>query len=359
MLPLEKGFRWPQATFDAMLKGSVRTAGIRVPTMHVTGWNDVVYRQTLILWNGIAAASQGKVPQSLIIGPWMHNQIGSDATKAGDEEFGPEARMDDKRHFANVRRWFDRHLKGEGKGTDRESAVNLFVMGANEWLEAATWPPAKARQQRWFLARGPGGDGRLQRKPVTGVLGVSAYVSDPNQPVPTVGGVNSHIFPHNAGPKDQAPLEAREDLLVFTSPAFAAATTLAGPLRAVLHVASSAVDTDFVVKLISVRKDGYARIIEDGILRTRYRESRDKPKMLVPGKPTRIEIDLGATAIRLDKGERLRVHVCSSNFPKYDRNPNTGEAAFSAKTLESAKQQVFHSKERASFIEVFVLPSGS
>ncbi len=138
---------------------------------------------------------------------------------------------------------------------------------------------------------------------------------------------------------------------MFTSPAFEEDVTLAGPLRAVLYVSSSAVDTDFTAKVIAVRSDGYARIIEDGIVRASSRE----PRRLDPSKPTRLEIDMGATAIRLSRGECLRVHISSSNFPKYDRNPNTGESAFSAKEFETATQQVFHSKAYPSHIEVWTL----
>ncbi|MEQ8763955.1 MAG: CocE/NonD family hydrolase [Planctomycetota bacterium] len=352
-LPLESGFEWDSAVFEAMWNASVDTSKIRIPTMHLTGWNDVVYRQSLILRAGIEKASSGEAFQKLIVGPWMHNQIRSDQTSAGDEEFGPSALMDEARYAALVQRWFDRFLKGEENGLSEEPPVDLFVMGANEWIHREQWPPEDSSPVRFFLAAGES-DGRLQTEPGEGPE-ASEFTFDPANPVSTMGGVNSHIFPHKAGPMDQSSFEKRSDVLVLTTEPFEAPATLAGPLRAELYVTSSAKDTDFTVKLMAVKKDGYARILEDGIRRVSTRESRTEPKLLTPGEVVRLDIDLGATAYRIDRGERLRIHVSSSNFPKYDRNPNTGEPAFSAETLEIARQKVLHSKARPSFVEVWML----
>jgi putative CocE/NonD family hydrolase len=160
-------------------------------------------------------------------------------------------------------------------------------------------------------------------------------------PVPTYGGANFHFFLHLVGVKDQRDIEARDDVLVYTTPALEEDLEIAGPIHAVLHVSTEGTDTDFTAKLVEVRSDGYARIIEEGIIRASYRNGHDGRQLLEPGEVYCLTIDLKSAAIRVPKGNRLRLEVSSSNFPKYDRNPNTGEDPMEARTLRAVTQRVY------------------
>jgi len=176
------------------------------------------------------------------------------------------------------------------------------------------------------------------------------FVFDPMNPVPTRGGVNFHFFPDNLGIKDQRPVEKREDVLVYTSDPFETDIEMIGPLKVILYASTEGKDTDFTAKLVEVRQDGYARIIEDGVIRGRFRNSKEKPQLMKPGKIYKLTIELGATAIRINKGNRLRLEISSSNFPKYDRNPNTGEYTLKAEKFTKVKQTIYHSLKYPSHI---------
>ncbi len=159
-----------------------------------------------------------------------------------------------------------------------------------------------------------------------------------------------HYFPDNLGIKDQTEVEKRKDVLVYTSSVLEKPMEIIGSLRVVLYASTEGVDTDFTAKLVQVRPDGYARIIEDGIIRGRYRKSLETPDFLEPGKVYKFEIDLGHTAILLPEGSRLRVEISSSNFPKYDRNSNTEIEPFDVVEFKKVEQKVFFSKKHPSHI---------
>ncbi len=361
-LPLSSSFGWEPEVFQEMAKGSVKTEGIKIPVLHVTGWNDVVYRQTLFLYDQLVRRPVESRPfQKMILGPWMHNHMPGDRTTAGDEDFGPESPMSHADLSALVHRWCDRFLLGKENGIDQEPAIDVFVMGkgANKWRHESEWPPAGMKTRRLYLAPDHSGEeprvgGLLVHSPPAREA-QSSFVFDPNHPVPTEGGVNSHIFEHNAGIKDQSRFNERSDVLVFTSPPLEEDWLFCGPMRVMLHAASSAVDTDFTAKLIEVRADAYERIIEDGIVRARFRVSRKTPQFLTPGKVEPFSIDLGSTALKIPAGSRLRLHISSSNFPKYDRNPNFRVDPFEAEELREATQTIFSSVERPSYVEFGIL----
>ncbi len=348
--PLADNFVWGAGLFDEMAAQAVPATRITIPTLHVTGWNDVVYRQSLVLHDAIPDG----VAQRLVIGPWMHNQLGAGVTKAGDEDFGPDAALDMAALVDLIAAWMDQHLRGQEPRPQPKARV--FVMN-DGWRDFEQWPPAAARSVSWFLTDAPGAD-------TPGTLtvdrpdhaGSCSFVSDPEDPVPTYGGVNSHVFPHNAGPLDQARFADRDDVLRFVSPPVDDDCVLAGPMRVVLYAASDARDTDFCGKLSVVRADGYVRVIEDGIVRARFRNGRDRPEPLEPGAIVRYEIDLGQTALRITTGERLCLDLSSSNFPKYDLNPNTGEDAFTATEFRAALQTVHWTPEHPSALHLTVLP---
>jgi len=357
--PMAENFPWGVDRMRRMAAAEVDVEAIEVPVLQITGWNDVVYRQTLGFYSRMRARGADAPGQRLVVGPWMHNQIGSGESRAGDEEYGAAAGLGGEELFEWVLAWFDRYVKGERNNVEEWPAARLFVMGANEWIEGEAWPPAGAVERTLFLSAGSGGSegGLTAAAPTT--PGTSRFVFDPNDPVPTHGGVNSHIFPQFAGPRDQSRFDERTDILRFVGEPADEAYRLVGPIRAELYVQSSAPDTDFTAKLIELRSDGYSRIIEDGILRARYRDARDKPTWMTPGRVYRVEIDLGATAIEIGEGSRLRLDVSSSNFPKYDLNPNTGEDPFEAVEFVEATQTIHHSPDHASRLIVTLLEPDS
>ncbi|UCC30425.1 MAG: CocE/NonD family hydrolase, partial [Phycisphaerales bacterium] len=181
------------------------------------------------------------------------------------------------------------------------------------------------------------------------------FVYDPMDPVPTTGGVNFHFFLDNLGIKDQRPVEQRDDVLVYTSPRLEKDLEIIGPLQAVVYASTEGKQTDFTAKLVEVRADGYARIIEDGIKRGPDAVSAEEVTAGEPGKIYCYSIDLGATGISIKKGHRIRVEISSSNFPKYSRNPNTGEPAEFATEFRKVRQTVVHSPEYPSHIVLPVL----
>jgi putative CocE/NonD family hydrolase len=337
-----------------------RLRGRAVPTLHLTGWNDFLYRHTL----QAHAAMQGTAAeQALVVGPWAHDQQQRPGRPTlGGEDFGDGARFGPDSVRALALHWFDRHLK-QAPGAGPLPPVRVYTMGANVWETLDGWPAKNARRRTLYLAgggdaRGSGGDagaGRLvDRAPRR--AGGDAYTYDPNAPVPTVGGANFHLFAANVGPLDQRPVERRADVLSYTTAPFAEAATLAGPVSVTLHVSSSAPDADFTAKLVLVRPDGFARIVEDGVLRARFRRSRRAPAPLAPGAVVPVTIDLGATALRVPAGSRLRLEVSSGNFPKYDRNPQTGENPLTATTLGPATHEVHHGGRFPSAVTLWLRP---
>lgn len=331
---------------------------IATPILHLTGWNDFLARHTLDVYENVAESSKPPF-QKLIVGPWGHDQYWSSRrTKIGDEDFGPESPLGD-RLDAIILHWFDHWLKGDDNSVTKEKPVRLFVMGPNKWRTFDRYPPSSVVFKKLYLdsdgdARTLSGNGRLSMTPpVRG--GLDTFVYDPNNPVPTLGGIHFHHFDDNLGPRDQRPVEKRQDVLVYTSHPLEEDWELVGPLRAVLYASSQGRSTDFTAKLVAVRPDGYARIIEDGIKRGPDLGKGQQSVVMSPGKVYPFTVDLGDTGILVPKGHRLRVEVSSSNFPKFTRNSNTGEVPELATKLRKVKQEIVHSSEYPSHFLVPIL----
>jgi putative CocE/NonD family hydrolase len=248
-------------------------------------------------------------------------------------------------------RWFDQWLKGNDPPAAAHPA-RIFVMGIDKWRDEDEWPPARSHEVRFYLGAG----GQLsdkQPKPAP----PDTFVYDPLKPVPTTGGAvccDNKVFPW--GPLDQRPVERRRDVLSYTTPPLTSDLEVTGPIHVVLSASSSAVDTDFTAKLVDVFPSGEARILTDGILRTRYRDSLEKPKPIKPWDIYRLTIDAGVTSNVFRAGHRIRIEISSSNFPRFDRNPNTGRPVADEKEMRKATQTIYHDKDRHSYVVLPVTP---
>jgi putative CocE/NonD family hydrolase len=319
----------------------------RIPTLHVTGWNDFVARDTLTVYEQVRDLHPD-LSQQLIVGPWRHDQVFRDDARVGDVDYGPAARMGQKKVKEIVIRWFDEHLIGEE--VPEQKPVRLFVMGENEWREFDQWPPMAVEFQPWFLGSDGGansrnGNGVLVSKPVD-QNGSDSFVYNPMDPVPTTGGANFHFFLNNLGALDQSEVEVRDDVLVYTSTVCERSFDIIGPVRAEVYASTEAQSMDVTAKLVVVRKDDVAHIVTDGIRRLLE---------VTPGEVHRFDIDLGDTATHVPAGSRLRLEVSSSNFPKYTRNASTGERAEIATELKTAVQTIWHSPKFRSRVVLPIL----
>jgi putative CocE/NonD family hydrolase len=332
---------------------------INIPMYHVSSWYDIFLRDALVHFCGLrsrAMTPEARGGQKLLLGPWAHLFPYTTPTSGGtgDIDFGPNAFID--LHDVQLR-WFDYWLKGIDTSIFAEPPIRLFVMGTNQWRDEYEWPLARTRYiPYYFRSRGKAnslqGDGALSPE-APSEEPADHYRYDPADPVPTCGG-NTLIIP--VGVKDQREVEARQDVLVYTSEPMEKPLEVTGPLKVVLYASSSALDTDFTAKLVDVRPDGYAQNIADGILRARYRESLHTPKLLTKGEVYESTIDLWATSHAFLPGHRLRVEISSSNFPRFDRNLNTGGDQATGATFQVAEQAVFHNQRFRSHILLPVIP---
>jgi putative CocE/NonD family hydrolase len=325
-----------------------RVSSVRAAALIEGGWYDGFLPSDIAMWKALRA--QGR-PARLIIGPWGHNQN----PRMPEADFGPSSVLPLRRMEAD---WFDAWLRQSTPPAP--SGVLYFLMGAGEWLESETWPPEGVEAQEWFLvsegsANSLAGDGRLTDKPAAEEF-TDRYEYDPRKAVPTVGGAtccNFKLLPW--GPLDQRPVEGRRDVLVYTTPPLREPLEVTGDVRAVLYVSSSAADTDFTAKLVAVEPDGPARILADGLTRLRYREGVERSVAYRTGTAVEVEIDLGPTAYRFSPGEAVRLEVSSSNFPKFDRNLNTGRLLAAETQMRTARQAVYHGPDRPSRLILPVL----
>lgn len=334
-------------------------ASVTVPMLHVTSWYDIFAEGGPTAYQSVKARSEhpaARNGQRLIVGPWGHLLPYSVASTkgAGDIDFGDEALIDLNQ---TLLRWFDHWLKDIDNGIMDEPPVSVFTLGENRWQSLPDWPPPAMRPVRWYLhseghAASVHGDGTLSMVPPGEEL-ADGFVYDPADPVPTLGGNNLII---DMGVQDQRPVEERADVLVFTSEPLTQPLEITGPVTVTLWAASDVVDTDFTAKLVDVRPDGYAMNLLDGMIRARYRDSASDPKMMEPGEPYCFQIDLWATSNLFLPGHRIRLEVSSSNFPRFDRNLNTGAAFGEGAVGVAAHQRVFHQGDQASFVTLPVIP---
>jgi len=338
---------------------------ITVPALHIAAWYDIFLGGSLRNYSGIKAhggSEEARRGQRLLVVVGGHAGNGP---KIGALDFGQGSKFDDGE---TVLHWYDYLFKAAQNEFASGKPVSIFVMGSNQWRQEDEWPPARARNTRYFLHSTGAVNGLTPSGPEradNGALSLVApkaekpdqYTYDPGDPVPTIGGpLCCAALPSGVGPQDQRPAEGRSDVLVYTSPAFAKDTEVTGPVSLELYVSSSAADTDFTGMLVDVWPNGFAQNLTSGILRLRYRDSREKPEPAIPGKTYHITLDLWATSNVFLAGHKLRLEVSSSNFPRFDRNLNTGEEQAHATRMVKAKNVIYHDSTHPSALIVPLVP---
>ncbi|MCH7997197.1 MAG: CocE/NonD family hydrolase, partial [Chloroflexi bacterium] len=336
---------------------------IQVPAYSMGGWYDIFLGGTIRNFVGMrknGATEEARRGQKLIIGPWFHDS--DPGNKTGEVDFGlasDTASFD----FHGVKlRWFDHWLKAEENGIIDEAPVRIFVMGANVWRDEGEWPLSRTRYVDYYLhsdgnANTLNGDGSLSPE-APGDEPWDAFLYNPVNPVPTRGGgLCCHEAAYPPGALDQREVESRADVLVYSTPPLEKDTEVTGPVTVTLWAASSAVDTDFTAKLVDLCPCGGAINLTDGIIRARYRESTTQARLIQPDEVYEYKIDLWATSNVFKAGHSIRLEISSSNFPRFDRNPNTGNALGEDTALRPASQMVLHNSRYPSCVTLPVIPS--
>jgi putative CocE/NonD family hydrolase len=333
---------------------------IAVPMLQVGGWYDIFNAGTLRNYMGAkahGATEAARTEQHLLIEIGGHSGFGR---RIGDVDFGPHAL--ENAYTDVILDWYDFLFKGIKNQFATDKPVRLFVMGANEYRLEDDWPPPQARSTKYFLHS----NGKANSVRGEGSLSTSApksepadsYIYNPANPAPTMGGPlccdAEHMEP---GPRDQRAIENRDDVLVYSIGPLPTDLEVTGPVTADLFVKSSAVDTDFTAKLVDVTPDGFAQDLTEGILRMRYRSSPEHATFMNPGQIYEISLDLWATSNVFLKGHSLRLEISSSNFPRFDRNLNTGEEIKFARTMATANNTILHDAQHPSSLILPVMPS--
>jgi hypothetical protein len=333
-------------------------ANIQVPALHVPAWYDIFQDGSIRNYRGIkehGGTDAARNGQRMLVYVGGHAGPGP---VVGQVDFGKASVLDDR---ALILRWYDYLLKGIDNGMGSEKPVKIFVMGRNVWREEDDWPLARARDTRYYLhsagrANTLSGDGALSTTIPVGEA-ADKYVYDPAEPAPTTGGPLCCDAAHEpGGPFDQRPVENRQDVLVYTTPAFKQDTEVTGPVSLELYVSSSAVDTDFTGKLVDVWPNGFAQNLTEGILRARYRTSREKAELMNPGQSYELTLNLWSTSNVFLAGHKLRLEISSSNFPRFDRNLNTGGNQAHSSQMVKATNTIYHDREHPSALIVPVVP---
>jgi putative CocE/NonD family hydrolase len=359
-----------------------------IPMIHISGWYDAYCETALTNYLGLSRIK--KSPVRLLMGPWLHGT--TTQTWAGDVEFGPEAAIPDFYSGWHLR-WFDYFLKGKTTGVEKEPAIKLFIMGTGDghkdksgrlyhggyWRTEADWPLPQTKFTRYYFHA----DGALSPKLPGSDAPPTTYTFDPDHPVPTIGASTAASKPAFAGGAfDQRereykgdpetgfygsrspylPLKSRIDVVVFQTEPLKEEVEVTGPIAVKLYASSTALDTDFTAKLIDVyppSKDfpsGFEMNLTDGIIRARFRNSPEKQELMKPGEIYEFTIEPYGTANLFKKGHRIRVDISSSNFPRFDVNPNTGEPLGTSRRKIKADNTIYQDLIRPSHVLLPIVP---
>jgi putative CocE/NonD family hydrolase len=332
------------------IDGDNRVATLQAPVMLMAGWFDPFLPGQLSDFERIRREAREDVARAtrLVIGPWAHAETVVLPSGVRNRNYRLES-------LSPSISWFDRHLLFRDAGAPPDAPVRIYVMGANVWRDEREWPLRRARETTWYLQSGghansADGDGRLTMDLPSLDESPDTFLADPAKPVPTRGGA---VIGEGAGAVPQNDVEARPDVLVYSTPPLAEDMEVTGPVSAVLYVTSSSPSADFTVKLVDVHADGTAFNVSDGILRRGYQAATSA----APSEPTAIVIALWPTSMVFRKGHRIRLEVAGSNFPRFDRNPHTGEPSATATLTAVATQTVHHGPQVPSRIVLPVVPA--
>ena len=319
-----------------------RISELDLPVLHISGWYDDEEIGTPANFAAMTAA--GRAGQRLLMGPWGHAV--NTTRKLGEIDFGPDALID---LDAYVLAFLDEHVRGIAP-EPVPAPVRIFVMGAGQWRDETTWPPASAGTHVFHLAsdgraNSRFGDGRLQAEPAADGAPPDEWVHDPDRPVPFITGEGSGQI---GGPDDYLGVEGRGDVLVYSTEPLAEPVELIGPVRLVAHVATSGADTDIMAKLVGVHPSGFAQRLCDGMVRLRYRNGFDRAEPVTPGEVYEVRIVMWDTCVRLDPGHRIRVEVASSALPKFDVNLGTGGDMITETEGVQVTNRIWHDASRPS-----------
>jgi putative CocE/NonD family hydrolase len=341
-------------------KISEHYAELAVKGLHGGGWHDIFLKGSIKNYVGLRAQAkteEARQAQRLLIGPWAHASTSTEG-KIGDVTFGKQAVLD---MTETILAWSDYSLKGVSNEYADDTPVRIFVMGDNVWRDEKEFPLQRQKLTRYYLHSQDGansikGDGSLSANP-PGAEKPDVFEYDPANPVRTIGGrlcCGNDVLP--PGPFDQRPNESRSDVLVFSTAPLTSDVEVTGFIKFELYAATSAIDTDFTALLVDVEPSGYARYLTDGIVRARYRNSTQEAELVTPGTVYRYEVDLWATSNVFKKGHQIRLYVSSSNFPRFNRNLNTGERIEGSTGILKAQQRVYHDSERPSALLLPIIP---
>ena len=332
---------------------------MKVMGLHAAGWHDLFLKGSIknyVGMHGDASDSAVRDGQRLLIGPWAHAPTSAEG-KVGDVVFGKSAVLD---MTGTALKWFDYRLKGVQNEYATAAPVRLFIMGENKWRDEQEFPLARTRYTKYYLhsvsgANGATGDGLLNTTAPSAER-ADRFEYDPSKPVPTIGGRLCCGQAVPPGPFDQRPNESRSDVLIFSTPRLESDLEVTGFISLDLYASTDVKDTDFTALIADVDETGYARFLTDGIVRARYRNGTMRAEEVVPGQVVKYSIDLWATSNVFKRGHRLRLYVSSSNFPRFNRNLNTGELMLGASRMVTAKQSIYHQVDYPSALVLPVIP---
>jgi uncharacterized protein len=334
---------------------------IAVPTLNIGGWYDIFQGGTIRNHLGMRAhgASEAARSSRLMLGPWSHGLPLQSLVGQVDMGFRSSPVSVDLDGMQLD--FFDIWLKGKQNGAASGAPVRIYVMGLNQWREEKEWPLPGTEWRRYYLhsrgrANSAYGDGALSTE-APGSEPPDSFLYNPLDPVPTRGGgLCCYANALAGGAFDQSMVEHRADVLVYSTEPLAENVEVTGPITLTLYSSSSASDTDFTGKLVDVDPNGFARNLTDGIIRARVRESQSEPKLINPGKVYEFTIEMWSTSNLFKAGHRIRLEVSSSNFPRFDRNPNTGHELFVDAETRPALQTVMHERGFGSYVTLPVIP---
>ncbi len=331
------------------------------PMLMINSWYDISMGPNAALFEHQtqhAANANARDNMFMVIAPTNHCQqskVESEQTIVGARDMG-DARFD---YVAMVQEWFDHFLKGIDNGVTDQPKVHSYMMGANQWRSHDTWPPKELQYVSYYLESGGGangrlGDGRLSTSKPTneqGVGGSDTFIYDPLRPVPSLGGsICCFSEEFVGGAFDQSQIEMRSDVLVYTTAPLEKPVEITGPIAATLYLSSDAKDTDLTIKLLDVYPDGSAYNLDESIQRVRWRDGWDNPVFMKPGKVYKVDISPLVTSNAFAAGHSIRIEISSSNFPRFERNLNTGGNNFDESEGVLATNTIHHSSKHPSHI---------